>query len=135
MGIVLVVVGLAVLVLLGAGMLWQERLGFTGPEVVYDVEAANRYVWERLPEGARARLRRADVRRMLEWAVRWMQLDPDERGVPAVFGSVELAEYVQERCWRRGHAYEPEDVLAVVELQARYVAELGALGAAAGDGP
>jgi len=128
MGFVVFVAGLAaVVVAIGAGMLWQERAGMPEPAVVYGVEDSIVWVWEGLDERTRASIDRSDVRRMLEWSVRWLQLPEGERGGPAVLGDAACAAYVQERCWEAGHAYEPELIFAVLELQASYLAALGAL--------
>ncbi len=131
MGFALLVIGLAVVVIaIGAGMVWQERADLPDTEIVYGVEDSIEFVSEGLDPATRDRIGRNGIRRMLEWEVRWLQLGDDERGGPAIAGSEEAAAYIQERCWEQGHAYEPEDIFAVLDLEAAYLLALGALGEA-----
>jgi hypothetical protein len=122
------------LVLLAGALMWQERRRalLPGEGVVYGVDEAVRYVWERLPPDVDPPLTRADVRRILEWELHYLQ-QPKLRERPAVLGGMEAAEYVQERAFAQGYAYQPGPIFSVLDLQAAYLAELGAVGEPAGD--
>ncbi len=135
MGFALLVLALVVVVVaIGAGMLWQERAELPDAEIVYGVEDSIEFVYEGLDPATRDRIGRNGIRRMLEWEVRWLQLGDEERGGPAIAGSEQAAAYIQERCWKQGHAYEPEDIFAVLDLEAAYLLALGALGEAVDPG-
>lgn len=125
---VLLVLG-AVLAIVAAVMLWQERHPAPEPEgaVVYGVEDALEFVWSGLSEGSKQTLRRSDVRRILEWELLYLQR-PALRDGAAVVGSEEAAAFVQDRAWEQGHPYEPEEIFEVLDLQAAYLAALGAVG-------
>ncbi|HEX9856637.1 MAG TPA: hypothetical protein VGC47_15100 [Acidimicrobiia bacterium] len=117
---------LVLFVAIAAGFAWQERRGRTGEVVVYGVEESIDHIWERLDDPARARLGRAGVRRLLEWEVRYLQAAP--AGSPAsVVGGLDAAAYAQEQLHRRGHTYDGADVVAVLDLQADYLAAIGAI--------
>lgn len=132
--IALLAVLTVVLALVAAGMLWQERVRPAEPSdaVVYGVEDAVAYVWDRLSPQTRADLGRGDVRRILEWELHFLQ-QPKLRDRPAVLGGTEAAQYVQDRAYEAGYSYEPGPIFAVLDLQAEYLAELGAVGEAAAD--
>ena len=123
-----VIVLFALLLALGGGLLWQERRRPPQPQqaVVYGADDAEAYVWERLPDHLRAQMRRSDVRRILEWELHYLQ-QPKLRRDAAVVGSTEAARYVQERAFEVGYSYEPEPIFAVLDLQAAYLAEIGAV--------
>ena len=133
MAIVLAVVLGALLVMFAAAMWWQERrrLPEPGGAIVYGVEDALVYVWERLPADVTETARRADVSRILEWEIHYLQHPSERSGAPGVAGSVASAAYVQNQSLAEGHAYEPEVIFAVLDLQAEYLRELGAVGDAA----
>ena len=125
-----------VLVAVAGGLIWQERRRVPEPQraVVYGTEDAVTYVWERLGDDIRSELRRSDVRRIMEWELHYLQ-QPRLRERPAVVGSVEAAEYVQQRAYEQGHPYEPGPIFAVLELQAAYLVSLGAVGERVVDEP
>lgn len=135
MEIAVVVVLGCVLVAVAVVMLWQERHPAPEPEgaIVYGVEDALEFVWSGLAPEIKERLRRSDVRRMLEWELLYLQR-PELRDGEAVVGSDEAAAYIQDRAWDHGHGYEPEEIFAVLDLQAAYLAALGAVGDPADDG-
>jgi hypothetical protein len=136
---------LAVVFLGVVGMLvWQEarkRSFDEGP--VYVVEDAVRYIEERLPEDVAGRLRRADVRRIVEWEVYYLQgLAQAHRRDPVetVAGGAEPAiEYIAEQIsTRHGAAYAHDDIREVLRHEAGYLQSIGAVGgevSEGGDGP
>ena len=120
----------AVLVIFGVGLLLQER---TPREVaiVYSVEDALDFVWNGLSKSTKAEVGRGDVRRILEWEMHYLQR-PDHREGAAIVAGVDAAAYAQERAIEQGYGYEPSVIFAVLDLQAAYLAELGAVGEQAG---
>ncbi|HZJ48936.1 MAG TPA: hypothetical protein VFD97_07885 [Acidimicrobiia bacterium] len=132
MGSVLLIVALAaLLVAFGIGMLAQRRRGHVDDGVaIYGVDDAVVYIWERLPESIAATTGRSDVRRILEWEMRYLQR-PSRGDGPAVVGSIADAEFIQERAYEAGQAYEPDVIFAVLDLQADYLLAIGAIGDAA----
>ena len=132
MGPVLLIIALAaVLVVFGVGLLLQERRP-SETAIVYSVEDALDFIWDRLAEPTKEAIGRSDVRRILEWEMHYLQR-PDHREGAAVVGGIEAAAYAQERSIEQGYGYEPEMIFAVLELQADYLAELGAVGGPADD--
>lgn len=122
--------------LLAFGMLWQERRRVPEPSgaVVYSVEDSIDFVWDRLGEEQRSMIGRSDVRRILEWEMHYLQ-GARPAGATPVVGSVEAAEHIQRMAYEQGHAYEPASIFAVLDLQAEYLAAIGAVGGAVeGDG-
>lgn len=118
------------LVALAAAVLWQERRRLPERSIVYSVEDSLLFVRQRLGEEARAELKTGDIRRILEWSVRYLQ-DPEIRAAssePPVAGGVAAARYVQDRCLSAGFAYDGPLILEVLAAQSEYLAGLGALG-------
>ena len=62
----------SLLAVFAAAMLWQERRGVPERAVVYGVEDSIEFVYARLD---RTDVTKTDVRRILEWSVRYLQ-DP-----------------------------------------------------------
>jgi hypothetical protein len=129
MGPLLLVIALVVVLLVfAAGMVIQERGRRVDDGVtVYGVDDAVIYIWERLPEESAGAVSQADVRRILEWEMLYLQ-QPSKRDGPAVVGGLDAAEFVQERSYAGGHAYEPDVIFAVLDLQADYLKAIGAVG-------
>lgn len=119
---------LAVLLGIGVAFAWQERRPADEPAVVYGVEDAIEFVMGGLSDESRQQVRRRDVRRILEWEMRYLQ-DPTVHGgeVPVV-GGIEAARYAQEHAMRQGHAYDGAVIIEVLDLEAVYLAALGAIG-------
>ncbi len=112
---------------------WQERTSFPEREVIYSVEDALEFVMGRLGESARNVAGRNDVRRILEWEMRYLQ-DPDLRdGDAAVIGGLEAAQFAQEQAMAQGYAYDGALIIEVLDLQAEYLQTLGAVGEPADD--
>ena len=131
MAIVVALVLLGLLVALGAAMFWQERSRIPERSAVYGVEDSIAFVLDGLSPESRQQLTRHDVRRILEWSVRFVQdpsarSDPDE---PPVIGGGEMSEYVQARALDDGHIYDGSLILEVLDLQSQYLAAIGAVGA------
>ncbi len=121
---------------LAAAMLWQERRTVPEPDgaIIYGVEDSVVFVWERLDPEVRDHLHKRDVRRILELEMMYLQQPRlREDGRPAVVGGVEAAAYAQDRAVEEGHPYEPDVIFAVLDLQADYLAALGAVAEPADD--
>lgn len=102
-------------------------------EVVYGVEDALDYVMARLSDDARGTVSRRDVRRILEWELRYLQ-DPSLRSDDVVVvGGVEAAQYAQEQALVDGYAYDGAVIVEVLDHQAAYLGELGAIDRVADD--
>lgn len=126
--VILALVMLGLLLGVAVAFWWQERRRMPEREVIYGVEDALRYVTDRLSDEARSALRPSDVRRILEWELRYLQ-DPGVRGDDvAVVGGLEAAQYAQEQAMAQGYPYDGALIIEVLDLQAEYLAALGALG-------
>ncbi|MEX2654224.1 MAG: hypothetical protein WD532_04240 [Acidimicrobiia bacterium] len=134
-----VFVGVLVALLLGmvALLVWQEgrRRSFdTAPSYVVDELVA--FVDERLDPDVAARLRTDGVERIVNWELRYLQRDGGEGAVAG--GTEDSVAYITDRI-AQFHAvsYPPDDVRAVLALEAEYLMTVGAIGApvvAEGDG-
>ena len=125
-----------VLLVLGAGMLFQGRRAAPSDGIIiYGVDDSVEFVWERLSSGTREELRRADVRRILEWEMHYLQQPRVRGGREAIVAGTEAATYAQERAWEAGFSYEPKAILEVMDLQGRYLEAIGAIGDEAAEEP
>jgi len=106
---------------------WQERRSLPEDVAIYSVEDSIAYVAANLSSGSG--LRRSDIRRILEWEVRYLQ-DPAVRkaGGPIVAGGLPSAEFAQESLMRLGHGYDGPDIIEVLDLRAGYLQQIGAIG-------
>ena len=97
-------------------------------ETIYGVEDSIEFIWEGLGED-KLGLKKSDVRRILEWEMHYLQKPElwEEDGQPVVGGEAAAA-YTQEQSFEEGHAYEPEQIYAVMDLQAEYLVAIGAVG-------
>lgn len=121
---------LALLIAVAAAFYWQERHPTDDGIAVYGVEDSIEWVWAGLSPDAKARMQRADVRRILEWDVRYLQ-DPSVRTdpeSPAVAGGIDAAAYAHAQSYATGHSYEAEDILEVLRLRTDYLAAIGVIG-------
>jgi hypothetical protein len=134
--VIVALVGVALLVALAVAVAWQERNRPAETSIVYGVEESIDFVYARLGEAPRSVLTRSDVRRMLEWSIRFLQ-DPATRAGPRapVAGGIEAARYVQERSLEAGFAYDADLVFEVLSAQNAYLASLGAVGGAVDEDP
>jgi hypothetical protein len=119
---------MAVVLLFGVAMFWQESRRMRHPEAIYGVEDSIEFVWDALGE-EQLGLRKSDVRRILEWEMHYLQQPHlwQEDGNPVVGGDA-AATYVQAQSLDAGHPYEPEQIFAVLEFQAAYLLAIGAIG-------
>lgn len=126
--LILAIVMLALIVAVGIAFSWQERRMVVDHAVVYSVEDALEFVMARLSDSARSQVNRHDVRRILEWELRYLQ-DPALRSDnAAVVGGMNAAEYAQQQALAQGHAYDGAVIIEVLDHQAGYLASLGAVG-------
>lgn len=124
-------IGLFVLLIaVGGAFAWQERRPAPEGSIIYGVEDSIEFIMDGLSDETRSQLRRRDVRRILEWEMRYLQ-DPGlhgDHGVP-VIGGLEAAEYAQQQSLEHGSGYDGAVILEVLDLQAAYLGALGAIGA------
>jgi hypothetical protein len=119
---------LLLLVLIGLAFYWQGSIRLPGSAVSYGVEDSIRYITPRLDESTRQQIGARSVRRILEWEMKFLQdsLDTDPDQVVVLGGDAAVA-YVLERTSRQGFDYEESVVREVLELQAAYMASIGAI--------
>lgn len=122
------------LILIGLAFYWQGSIRLPGAAVSYGVEDSIRYITPRLSEPTRQIIGAKSVRRILEWEMKFLQdsLDADPGQVVVLGGEAAVA-YVIERTARQGYEYEPAIVREVLQLQAEYMASIGALAEPATD--
>lgn len=135
--VVVALVLLAVLIVFAVAMGWQERRGSLENVAIYGVEDSIEWVVAGLSPRARDGLRRSDVRRILEWSVEYLQRTADRADPvePPVVASAACASYVQERALADGYAYDGPVILEILDLQATYLAAIGAVGSPADSEP
>ena len=120
-----------VFLLIVAAMLWQEARERGNPtESVYGIEDAADHILTELPEAVASRLGRDNVRRIIEWQVRFLQdLAREDDDVPIVVGTTEgTVQFIQARLELAGHPLSESDVAAVLDAQGEYLAGLGVIG-------
>jgi hypothetical protein len=128
--IIVAVVLLVLLLSVGLGLLWQERRRTPELAVIYGEEDSIEFIMARLSDDAGSRLGTSDVRRILEWSVRYLQ-DPDlrtGRDAPPIAGGTEAAEYVQSQAVNQGFPYDGPLIMEVLDLQIEYLVAIGAVG-------
>ena len=127
-GPLLFVLLMIVVLAFGVGMFWQESRRMQQPAAIYGVEDSIEYIWELLGED-KVGLTKGDVRRILEWEMHYLQ-QPDlwKDDGPPVIGGDAAAAYAQDRAFEAGYAYSPEQIDAVLDLQADYLRAIGAVG-------
>ena len=127
---IVALVGFGLLLALAAAVAWQERRRPSGGSIVYGVEESIEFIRERMSQVAHQALKSSDVRRILEWSVRYLQ-DPEvrvDRENPPIAGGIEAVTYVQERAMDGGFSYDGDLVVEVLALQNDYLRSLGAIG-------
>lgn len=126
--LILALVLFALLVAVAVAFSWQERKSESEHVVIYSVEDALEFVMDRLSPASREQVNRHDVRRILEWELRYLQ-DPALRGsTSAVVGGLEAAEYAQQQAMAQGYSYDGAVIIEVLDHQAQYLVQLGAVG-------
>lgn len=126
-----------VLLVIIALMVWQEAKRRPSYEPLeYIVNDAVKHISERLPEDAE--VNRADIRRILEWEVFYLQgLAQDDRKNPVetVAGGHEASiEYIANQIHtKHGVSYPQSDIEEVLRLEADYLMAIGAIGDPVGE--
>jgi hypothetical protein len=127
----------AILLVIVALIVWQEARRRPSYEPLeYVIEDAVKHVVARLPEGSG--MRPADVRRILEWEVFYLQgLAQEDRKNPVetVAGGHEASvRYIAAEIEaRHGSAYSHRDIEEVLRLEADYLLAIGAVGEPVGE--
>lgn len=120
----------ALLLAMVAMLVWQEgrkRSFDTAPEYVVDQLLA--FIRTRISDDVRDRIGTEGVERIINWELRYLQRDGGEGAVAG--GTDESIAYIIDRIDQfHGVAYPPEDVRAVLALEAEYLVTVGAVGAA-----
>ncbi|MGH8942942.1 MAG: hypothetical protein ACRDWF_09020 [Acidimicrobiia bacterium] len=115
-------------------VVWQEARRRPSYEPLeYVVEDAVKHVEAGLQSEGNDRMSRADVRRILEWEVFYLQgLAQDDRRKPVetIAGGHEASiEYISEQiATKHGVSYSHDDVEDVLRLEADYLYRIGAVG-------
>lgn len=132
-----VVLLVGVLLVIVALMVWQEAKRRPSYEPLeYVVNDAVKHIAERLPESSG--LRNADIRRILEWEVFYLQgLAQEKRSTPVetVAGGHERSiEYIADRIHtKHGVSYSHDQIADVLRLEADYLVAIGAVGEPVGE--
>ncbi len=119
---------LALLVLVAVAFYWQGSIHLPGSAVAYGVEDAIKYITPRLSEATSTVIGQRSVRRILEWEMKFVQnqLDSAPDQVVVVGGSAATT-YVMEQTRAEGFDYEATIIHEVLNLQAEYMASIGAI--------
>ena len=123
-----------VLLLVVALMVWQESKRRPSYEALeYVVEDAVKHVEAGLEAEGNATLRRADIRRILEWEVFYLQgLAQDKRQNPVetIAGGHEasISYIIEQIASKDGVSYAQRDVESVLRHEADYLVRIGAVG-------
>ncbi len=132
LALIVLLVGVFLVIL--ALIVWQEARRRPSYEPLeYVVEDAVRHVEAGLEAEGNTTLSRADIRRILEWEVFYLQgLAQDDRKNPVdtVAGGHEASiEYITEQiASKHGVSYSPENVEDVLRHEADYLYRIGAVG-------
>lgn len=123
---------IGLLLVIVALLVWQEAKRRPSYEPLeYVVEDAVKHVHERLP--AESSLTKADVRRILEWEVFYLQgLAQENRRTPVetvAGGHQASVDYIADQIEaKHGVSYPHGDIEAVLRLEADYLVAIGAVG-------
>lgn len=125
------------LLVIVALLVWQEAKRRPSYEPLeYVVNDAVKHIADRLPEGTN--LKSADVRRIIEWEVFYLQgLAQEDRKNPVetVAGGHERSvEYIAEQIrTKHGVSYPHDQIAEVLRLEADYLVAIGAVGDPVGE--
>lgn len=122
----------AVLLAVGAAMLWQEARSAGNPEqALYLVDDAVDFVHGGLPGEVAGRISADEVRTMLEWSMHHSQVVVARSGsaIP-VLGGPEAVTFVVGQSETHGWGWNEADVSIVLDLEAAYLVSIGAVGEA-----
>lgn len=128
---------IGVLLVIVALMVWQEARRRPSYEPLeYVINDAVKHIEERLP--AASGLRVADIRRIIEWEVFYLQgLAQDDRKNPVetVAGGHELSvDYIADQIHtKHGVTYSHDQIEEVLRLEADYLVAIGAVGEPVGE--
>ena len=126
-----------VLLVIFAMMVWQEaRRRPTYEPLEYVVNDAVKHIADRLP--ADTSLKNADIRRILEWEVFYLQgLAQENRRNPVetvAGGHEQSIEYISDQIrTKHGVSYSHEEIADVLRLEADYLVAIGAVGEPVGE--
>lgn len=120
--------GLILLLVVGLAFYWQGTIRLPGAAISYGVEDSIRYITPRLDEETQAVIGERSVRRILEWEMKFVQdslnAGPEQA---VVLGGDAAANYVLVQTAGQGFDYDPAIVGEVLNLQAEYMASIGAI--------
>jgi len=127
----LLIVLAAIFLVVALAFAWQEQRAPTEDVSIYSVEDSIAYVVDRLNQETAENIKPRDVRRILEWEVRYLQdpgvRDPDEA---VVAGGLPSAEFAQRSLAILGYPYDGPEIIEVLDLRAGYLESIGAIGEA-----
>ncbi len=129
MAATLFALGLLVLLLVvGLAFYWQGSIRLPGSAISYGVEDSIKYITPRLSAETRAVIGERSVRRILEWEMKFLQdaLDADPEQT-VVLGGDAVTAYALEQTAGQGFDYDPAIVGEILNLQADYMASIGAI--------
>ena len=115
-------------------LLWQEAKRRGRKEhATYVVSDSLRYIEENLDPDIRRRLGNSGIQRIVEWEIFYLQgLAQEDRHRPVetvAGGSEPSVEYIHRQIANRHRVEIPsDDIRAVLELEARYLHSIGAVG-------
>jgi hypothetical protein len=123
----------ALLLAIVGTMVWQEAKKRPVTEAAtYVVDDAARFIYPLLSDPVIDRLDLDDVRRILEWEVRYLQgADAPRKGeeVPVAGGSDEAVAFISSRLRRDGvPRYSEQEIREVLRHEGAYLVEIGAVG-------
>jgi hypothetical protein len=127
-----------VLLVIVAMLVWQEAKRRPSYEPLeYVVNDAVKHIAERLPEKMRV-LSSADIRRILEWEVFYLQgLAQEDRKQPVetvAGGHEQSISYIADQIHtKHGVSYPQDQIAGVLRLEADYLVAIGAVGEPVGE--
>jgi len=123
---------LVIVAVIALAFSWQGRLRLHERTVTYGTEEAIKFIAARLRPETAAVIGERSVRRILEWEMRYLQDALAAAGEePVVLGGPDAAEYVAAQTAAQGYEYAADVIDEVLELQAHYLASIGAVADAA----